>query len=230
MKKPALRSLFLGGLMGMSLSVRADLLEDALQKLTQAPPRLPPGFIRQITPLTPVKSAPLASGEKWQWHGLSPLPIKGQTTLAVSRVRGNRPVETLSLRFGIETQGPLPIALKPLQRGALLQREDLTLETRPLEVSPEELLTLWEDKSPRVARRPLSRGEVVLSRDVTLPADVTRGAPVDIVLAEGALRVTARGTALADGRLGDRISVRTLDTGKTLNALVCRPGVVEVQP
>lgn len=71
------------------------------------------------------------------------------------------------------------------------------------------------------ARRPLPAGRAVRARDVKAPLLVQRGEPVSVRYSMAGLEITAVGTVLGSGRLGEVVEVENINSGET------RRGVVE---
>ncbi len=78
------------------------------------------------------------------------------------------------------------------------------------------------------ARRPLRAGEVVRGGDVEAAIVVERGALVSVLCVKGGIGVQARGRAMEDGREGDVIECRLVDSRKSFEARVDGPGRVVV--
>jgi flagella basal body P-ring formation protein FlgA len=60
------------------------------------------------------------------------------------------------------------------------------------------------------------------------PFAVTHGQQVKLIYSNGSLQITALGTPLQDGSVGELIRVRNNDSGLTINATVLSPGIVQV--
>jgi flagella basal body P-ring formation protein FlgA len=60
------------------------------------------------------------------------------------------------------------------------------------------------------------------------PFAVTHGQQVRLIYSNGTLQITALGTPLQDGSVGELIRVRNNDSGLTINATVLSPGIVQV--
>jgi flagella basal body P-ring formation protein FlgA len=114
------------------------------------------------------------------------------------------------------------VLARPLGRGAALTSADLLPERdgSPAEV-PEAFLGL-------VARRHLSPGTTLQVQDFRSPPAVLRNQEVTVVARRGALVVTMKGRAAADGEIGSAIAVVNRATAKRVGGIVVAPGVVEV--
>jgi len=77
-------------------------------------------------------------------------------------------------------------------------------------------------------RRALPAGRILGPADVMRPVAIRRGDQVAIEVQTAAVTIRMRGEALADGGVGQRISVRNVSSGKRLEAIVRSEGTVEV--
>ncbi|MGI9416244.1 MAG: flagellar basal body P-ring formation chaperone FlgA [Geminicoccaceae bacterium] len=116
-------------------------------------------------------------------------------------------------RFELPMEGrvqPLinaPVLARTVRRGELISTSDLDWAL----VAPDALsnLSLTDEQQliGAEARRRLSPGRVLTSRDVGPPRLVLRGKPVRVVYAERGLKLTALGTARDDGAFGEPVRV-----------------------
>jgi len=80
----------------------------------------------------------------------------------------------------------------------------------------------------KVARRTLMPGFPIPASAVSDPKAVANGAKVRLLYEDGALAITAYGTALQAGSVGEIISVRNLGSGLTVSGSVQADGSVRV--
>ncbi|HZH52849.1 MAG TPA: flagellar basal body P-ring formation chaperone FlgA [Microvirga sp.] len=80
----------------------------------------------------------------------------------------------------------------------------------------------------KVAKRTLLPGEAIPNNAVDDPKVVTRGTPTQVVFQENGLTITAVGTPLQDGSLGEQIRVRNADTGRIILGVVQADGRVRI--
>lgn len=80
----------------------------------------------------------------------------------------------------------------------------------------------------KVAKRTLLPGEAIPNNAVDDPKVITRGSPTQIVFQENGLTITALGTPLQDGSLGEQIRVRNSDTGRIVLGVVQADGRVRI--
>ncbi len=114
-----------------------------------------------------------------------------------------------------------------LEREHRLTLDDLQVETR--EVSG--LAAVPMDPAHyvgMVTRRRLPAGETLRPQVVQPPRVIRRGDPVVIEARRGAIAIRVHGTALMDGRRGQRIRVRNASSGRVIQAAVAAAGLVTV--
>jgi flagellar basal body P-ring formation protein FlgA len=80
----------------------------------------------------------------------------------------------------------------------------------------------------KVARRTLLPGRLIPIASVREPYVVEAGAPVQVVLVEGALTISLSGVPLQPGAVGDFIKVRNMDSGAVFMGVVLADGTVRV--
>jgi flagella basal body P-ring formation protein FlgA len=79
-----------------------------------------------------------------------------------------------------------------------------------------------------VARRHLSPGTALALTDFRRPPAVLRNQEVTVLARRGALVVTMKGRAAADGEIGSAIAVVNRSSARRVGGVVVAPGVVEV--
>lgn len=161
-------------------------------------------------------------------QGLEPRRLKFPASVRVgSAARRYTPTDLSSMiQPGVEAALPYGVKLKQLRN------------LRPINASPR--LQLGKVHLPKLPRRagPLSltvtvelvRGQDVMQRvPVTLELDISeqaaqpvirRGARLDLVIQRGSARISAAGTALDDGELGQVVSFKVSTTQRVLRARI----------
>ncbi len=121
-----------------------------------------------------------------------------------------------------------PVLARPVTRGAVLTLDDLVWVDLPARETPADAVTDPADIIGMAARRSLRSGQPLRSFDLVRPAAIHRGESVMLVYQTGALRLTARGRALADAAEGEVARVVNTDSNRTIEAVVIGPGLVSV--
>jgi flagella basal body P-ring formation protein FlgA len=79
-----------------------------------------------------------------------------------------------------------------------------------------------------VSKRTLLPGRTISISALRQPYAVTRGANVRLVMSMGSMTITAAGTPLDDGAVGDAVRARNLDSGIIVNGTVLENGTIRV--
>ncbi|MET0747452.1 MAG: flagellar basal body P-ring formation chaperone FlgA [Rhizobium sp.] len=85
-----------------------------------------------------------------------------------------------------------------------------------------------QDVVGRVSKRTLLAGRTIAISALRQPFAVTRGSNVRLVMSMGDMMITAAGTPLDDGSIGDIIRARNMDSGIIVNGTVLENGTIRV--
>lgn len=80
----------------------------------------------------------------------------------------------------------------------------------------------------RVSKRTLLVGRTVPISALRQPYAVTRGSNIRLVMSMGSMVITAAGTPLDDGAVGDNIRARNMDSGVIVSGTVLENGTIRV--
>jgi len=128
----------------------------------------------------------------------------------------------------IRVYRPVVVANRALSRGETVAPNDVMLEERDILSPGAPPLLRLEDAIGLSARRAIPANSVLSTSVVEQPVLVHRGDRVSVTSRAGTIAVRTTGEALADGRSGERIRVRNLQSEKIIEATVTGPGTVEV--
>lgn len=115
---------------------------------------------------------------------------------------------------------------RDIARGEIIGSSDLAYLNVPDGTQIAGLVTQAGDLEGLEARRVLRAGEAIRSDDVRRPILVTRGATVTMTFEAPGVSVTAMGKALAEGGLGETISVQNIASYRQVSAVVTGSGQV----
>jgi flagella basal body P-ring formation protein FlgA len=79
-----------------------------------------------------------------------------------------------------------------------------------------------------VSKRTLLPGRTISMSALRQPFAVTRGANARLVMSVGAMTITAAGTPLDDGSVGDVVRARNMDSGIIVTGTVLQDGTIRV--
>jgi flagella basal body P-ring formation protein FlgA len=134
---------------------------------------------------------------------------------------------TLYSSVTVQSQAPVLVARRALQRDAELTPADFQLETRRVPGTLGAYVTESAALAGQRLRRPLAGGEP-LAVDALAPAFlIHRGQQVVLLARAGGIEVRMSGVALADGRASDSIRVQNLSSQRVVEGIVRSDTVVE---
>ena len=151
----------------------------------------------------------------------------GRLTTKVSCTSGS--MWSLYVPMTIDLFQTVAVAGAPIPRGANLQSHHLQLKEKNISMLYNGYYIDQKALLGLVTTRSIKMGDVISPRNLTAPKVVYRNEEVTIIAKAGSLKVRARGIALSDGLLGEKISVRNKKTKKIIQARVKGPGKVEIQ-
>lgn len=121
----------------------------------------------------------------------------------------------------------VPVAAKDIGRGEQLSASHLTNAEVNISAIRQVYLGDASVIVGKEAKRVISRGDVIRESALDAPTLVHRGDQVIVESNVGGIRVSSAGTALADGRLGQKIRVKNNSSSRTVSARVVASGRVE---
>ncbi|RXJ72892.1 flagella basal body P-ring formation protein FlgA [Veronia nyctiphanis] len=148
--------------------------------------------------------------------------IKTSATVLVTCLADNW---QLYVPVKIRILSPVVTAARPLDRGVALSAADLVVQMVDVGFQRGQTYT---DKSSLIGsrvKRTVGIGQPIQGTDICM---VCRNDEVYINAASGPINITAKGTALSDGALGDRIKVRNSKSRRIVDATITAVGEVKV--
>jgi len=156
-------------------------------------------------------------------RGPDPVPV------ALTWTTRDRRSGTLWLRARIQVRGLYAVAARRIAAGEPLRSPDVRFEEGALGGPP----GLWRlsaaELEGAVLRRSLEQGERISRLLVIQRPAVERGALVELRLARGPIELRAPGRAERAARLGEILTFRNLQSGRSVTARLVAPGRAEVE-
>ena len=144
-------------------------------------------------------------------------------------VRCNKPNKwSIFTSAVIKIYQPVWVLTQPVQRGELITRRHISLERRDISRLRGDFVTEVEQIENKQAIRPMAQGTVISTKSLTEPLLIKRGDKVVISADQPAFSITMKGTAMMNGRKGQRIPVKNQNSGRIITATVIEPGLVSV--
>lgn len=121
----------------------------------------------------------------------------------------------------------IAIAVRDITRGEVISHAHIT--TSPVNISSIRQAFLPEAESivGKEAKRNISKGEPFKTALLDAPTAVKRGEIVTLESLAGSIKVSSAGTAMADGRVGQKIRVRNNSSERIISGVVISQGVVQ---
>ena len=154
-------------------------------------------------------------------------PRKGQNSVPVEIVVDGQVYRTVMVSVMVRVVAPVLVATKTISKSEPISSANTALQERDITTLSSDVM-LEAPNADWTASVPISEGAVVRGQWVAAPAAVKSGDSVLVVVESGGVRVTEKGTAVQDGRLGDRIKVRFVGDVREARGIVAEPGVVKI--
>lgn len=154
-------------------------------------------------------------------------PMQGRTAVGV-RCRAPK-AWTIYVPARIRQWREVVVADRQLQRGERLTAGDVRLVRHDTSSLTGKYLADVDAVVGKVVTRRVAAGKPLTAVTVAAPKVVKRGEIVTMTAGSGGLQVRVRGKALADGAVGDRITVENVNTRRRAEGVIIAPGRVRVR-
>jgi len=155
-------------------------------------------------------------------------PRGGGPNAVEVRCEGTRPW-SMYVTVDVARFAQVVVSTRGLVRGAVISADDVAVARRRINGTRPDYLSDPATAVGRVAARAIGPDQILGAANVMLPRLVKRGDEVTIASVGSAISVRVRGQALKDGALGDRVSVRNLNSKRVVEGVVNADGMVVVQ-
>jgi flagella basal body P-ring formation protein FlgA len=160
--------------------------------------------------------------------------IAGANLIAIHGPERKAPAETPPAAATAATsQQPEAVVLavaaaRPLERGQVIQPDDVQLASFPANASREGLLHEVELAVGQEATRQFTPGQPLEARDLRAPVLVRRREPVRVTVNAPGVRLTLDAVAHEEGSAGDWVLIETARSREKIRARVCGVKQVEI--
>ncbi len=135
-------------------------------------------------------------------------PMSGKIPLRAEILVDEKPAARFLATAIADDWREIPVVNRDIDRGALINPEDLQLVRINLAQHPTDTVSNAKDLFGMRAKAKISAGEVVRKSEVDIPPVIAKGKRIVVTYDRGLLRATATGIALEDGFEGSRITIR----------------------
>lgn len=152
---------------------------------------------------------------------------RGQSSLPVEVIADGQLYRTINVSVLVRVLASALVSTQAISRLSEITDANVTLQERDITTLPSDILT-EKPAAGWMASVPIPEGTVIRRSWVAAPLAVKSGDAVLVVVESGAVRVMEKGTAVQDGRPGDRIKVRLLGNIREIRGNVAEPGIVKI--
>jgi len=122
---------------------------------------------------------------------------------------------------------PVAIASRNLQRGDVISENDLTTDVKDISNFRMGFALTADALIGKEVKSAINKGETFRNSSLDSPLVIRRGDTVSMEATVGEISVRSSGTAVSDGRIGQQIRVKNLQSARVINARVIASGRVQ---
>lgn len=135
---------------------------------------------------------------------------------------------TIYVPVRIYVTSQIIVASRPLARGHQLQESDVKLARYDINRLNYGYLQTADMAIGKILKQPLIAGAPVQPKQLKSPLVIRRGEAVKIVVKTPSFQVAMQGVALSDGKQGQMIKIRNLQSKRVIEARVVGPQQVQI--
>lgn len=124
----------------------------------------------------------------------------------------------------------VPVAARPLERGAIISEKDIERARMNIANLPKEAAYVEQELIGQEVKGEVGIGEIFRKDRLVLPPMIAAGSAVKVVYKTRLMEASASGIALEAGGAGEEIRVRNDSSKRILKGVVSEPGVVTISP
>lgn len=157
----------------------------------------------------------------------SPNGLNGGRGVVGVKCTGSKPWK-IYVPVKIALMESVVVSRRPLVRGQALSADDLILSEVDVSGIHKAYFNRIEEVIGLRSKKSIASGKTLHAGLLERAKWVKRGNQVEIIANFGGLEVRMKGKAMADGRRGDLIKVKNLDSGRVITGTVAGTGVIHV--
>ncbi len=121
----------------------------------------------------------------------------------------------------------IPIAMRDITRGEVISQAHISTNVVNVSSIRQAFLSDTQAIIGKEAKRNINKGEPFKTALLDAPTAVKRGEIVTLESLAGSIKVSSAGTAMADGRVGQKIRVRNNSSERIISGVVISQGLVQ---
>lgn len=154
--------------------------------------------------------------------------ITPRMIIPIVAYEGNVEKAAINLWIKIEIYKDIVIAKDRIKRGSLISSSDIELSKREISLLPQKYFSEIESIVGKISKGTIYQGSVVYEWMIKEMPEVFKGSKIKILAKGDGILVEAEGSALQDGRIGDKIKVRRNNSKNDIEAKIISSKEVEV--
>lgn len=156
---------------------------------------------------------------------------RGNVVLTIQIVDANEKkiYKTFTVYARVKTYQPVLKASTNIQKGDTLSPENVVMDTVETTSLRQGYLHRWEQIEATIAVRNIRKNEILYSRFIKGIPIIKKGERITLMYHQPPLLIKVIAIALQDGKVGDWIWVRNVQSNKRLKAKVVAAGIATVQ-
>ncbi|MEK7775179.1 MAG: flagellar basal body P-ring formation chaperone FlgA [Candidatus Zixiibacteriota bacterium] len=176
-----------------------------------------------------IKSS-VSSDQQISLRALSAKEPLGLFTVIAYVINGTDTVAQGQVRYRIDRFADVLVAVDRIATRQIVANDDFIVQRTNVTTLIEKPVTDVSSIAGLRMKRNLAKGTILTVSALETAPEVESGRDVSIVYQSGLCRITASGTALQSGRLGDHIKIRNKTSGQVVLATVTNTSEVSVTP
>jgi flagellar basal body P-ring formation protein FlgA len=136
--------------------------------------------------------------------------------------------ENLTITGQVQALIPVVVAVEKLKRGTILTPNNIMIKLKNITelkdpcLDPEAIFGL-------ILKQSVSMNQVISEHDLDMPVLIERRQVVEMFLQKGALQISTKGLASANGKMGDVIMIKNIKSNREVPCRVIGPGITMVE-
>jgi flagellar basal body P-ring formation protein FlgA len=155
-------------------------------------------------------------------------PVQGRAPIRVEAFVNEKPEARFMATAIVDDWRAVPVLNRNLDRGMLIQPEDVQLVRLNVSTQPDDIADKVNDVVGRAAKSRISAGETIRRRLIDIPPTIPKGKRITVLYNNNNLTATATAIAIEDGFEGSIIRVRNDDSKRVIEGTVISPEEVQV--
>ncbi len=153
--------------------------------------------------------------------------LKSRQVNVIVKVDG-RLENHLTIAGQVHAYLPVVVATEKMNRGTLIESDQVKTEIKNIAELTDPCLEPAEVIGKSL-KRAVAMNQVITENDLDLPVIIERRQLVTMILQKGALRISTKGRASANGKLGDVIMVKNAGSHQEIPCRIIGPGITMVE-